>query len=428
MEVHEEIALGLIDVGPGLSTPAADRKAEDSIPVEVHTGPLPATVPDYGDVVVYKAPDGRMVREVVDEMKTVYSGMTIAGLEDKDGYRKVKDAKIHTKAVIRMVKERRKELKDGVNEWIGKIDAGAADLQKDLEVIKDDLEREEGRIDRIREEESERKIAERKAKEQVRVNRVLAVPGLEVDLHFLFLLTDAAFEKFISGKERDAEDVKAGAAEKAEADRVAQEQANAAALAAKQAQEAEAATKAAAEAKRQADAKAEMDARQATLDAQAKELADRQAALDAAKAQADKEEAERKAFAETARLAKEAQDKATAEKALADEAARNAAAKAELDLKKAELDAREKVAEEKAAADRLAEAQRVTREKREAEIAAAAPDADKLDAFEKAIAALPVGVMATEAGQRALLGILEARLRFCAYIHVKSVGLTDLEF
>lgn len=166
-------------------------------------------------------------------------------------------------------------------------------------------------------------------------------------------------------------------------------------------------------------------------DAQAKKAADDAAA----KAEADRVERER-VNAENARLREEAKKreaaiaeerrKAESERQAAEtkarkerEAIEETARKERLRLQAiADVERQKREAAEKATADRLAaEKKQRDADARKARKAAAAPDADKLRAYAKAVKAIPVPAMATEEGKAAMSQVRGAFAVLCDVIH-----------
>lgn len=374
---------------------------ENSTPVEVHDRRDLAILGD-DEIINYQVIPGRQIKEVLGEMEAKYMPAVIAGTKDKVGAATVKMYKIHTKEVISAVKARRVENKAGILEWGRKVDAAAVEILRPLEAIKDHLEKEERRIAVEKEAEAEAKRVAAQAVLQARIDKITAVGGVS-NVALLTSLTEKAFQAYL--KEATEAHIAAQHA-KDQAEAAARDQAAKTAQEAKAKEEAdrlekkakdeEAAKAIADEQARQEVAAREQKARQVELDRQAAELKDRQAKLDADKA-------------ETERLAREEKIRVDA----AEQARKDAEAKAE----------REKLARE--AADKAAAEAKAAQEKRAAEIAAAAPDADKLALVAAAVLAIQVPEMATAAGKLARLEIIDARNRFEKFIHAKAAGLTE---
>lgn len=369
--------------------------------VEVHDRRNLAILGD-DEIINYQVVPGRQIKEVLGEMEAKYMPAVIAGTKDKVGATMVKAYKIHTKEVIAAVRARRKENKAGILEWGRKVDAAAVKILTPLEAIKDHLEKEEMRVAAEKEAEAEVKRQAAQAVLQGRIDKITAVGGV-VNVSLFTVLNDKAFGLYLkeateahiaaqhvrdqaeaAARERAAKDARE-AKDRAEADRLE-----------KKAKDEEAAKAIADEQARQDAAAAEQKVRQAELDKQAAELKARQAKLDADKAESE-------------RLAREEKIRVDA----AEQARKDAEAKAE----------REKLARE--AAEKAAADAKAAEDKRMAEIAAAAPDAEKLAVVGAAVLAIQVPEMATAAGKLARLEILDARNRFEKFIHAKAAGLTE---
>lgn len=319
---------------------------ESATPVEVGTWPnLPANI-DPDTLNNYDLPLAQIAKLSKD-----YLPLTIAGVEDKEGYKAVHDARMTVKAVRVGVEKRRKELKEGVLEEGRKIDLVAGFLSGELEAIESQLGAKETEIDQLKAAAAEEKRKAAQATLQARVDALAKVGGSSVDLHTLGKWTDGQFDTFLADKTQAWE-----VSEKARLD------AEAALEAQREAQ--------AVEAERQAAAKAE-------LDRQAADLKARQDEIDRKEREAAQKEREE-------RIAKEAADKAR-------------------------LDAEVKAAQDKAEADRKArlakeQAEREAEEAREraAAIEAARPDSAKLAHFANLLAGVTRPDLTTEAGRLAL--------------------------
>lgn len=180
---------------------------------------------------------------------------------------------------------------------------------------------------------------------------------------------------------------------------------------------------------------------------EAKRAADIKAEQERIAAEQARRVEEERIRAENARLVREAEEreaKARAEReaAEAEQRARDSAARAERERLQAEADAKlraerelrelaeanaRRIREDQEARERAererAEAERLAREEAEA-AAAAAPDAQKLEAFVDALLAVPAPEMATEPGRAALSLVLMARLNMC--IEAKAIAARGL--
>ena len=237
----------------------------------------------------------------IAKMESLYTGLTITDLEDKDEFKAVHDARMVVKGHRVSVEKKRKELKADALAWGRLVDGKAKEIFAKLEPIEYHLSKEERKVideqNRIKAEEE----ARQEAIIQKRVDDLLAVdcvmPFLQVatltDDEFVCLLTDKTFE-FDGRQKAKAE------AERIEKERLAKEEAERKA-----------------EDDRLAKQKAEQDKIAADLKRQQDELAAQQKAIDDEKARIAQAEADKEA-AEKAKVQAEADTKA---KALAEEEA-----------------------------------------------------------------------------------------------------------
>ena len=123
---------------------------------------------------------------VIGEMAANYMKLQIMGLEDRDGFKAVRSARLIVKAHRCNVERLRKELKADALEWGRRVDAEAKRITALLEPIESHLEAEESRIEAeketIRLAEEERKEAERIEKVRQIMSRVAAMANVGVDL------------------------------------------------------------------------------------------------------------------------------------------------------------------------------------------------------------------------------------------------------
>lgn len=318
-------------------------------------------------------------------LKARYSGLTIAGLEDRKGYEAVHAARMELRGYRTGTEKIRKALKEESLARGRKIDSIAKEITALLLEIESPLDAEESRIDAERERIKAEKQKETEAKIQRRID-ILQKYGQPFTLAEVTQMTDTAFG-FLEATAKEGFEAR-------EAQRIAAE-----AALAKQ--------------------KAEQEAREA---------AERKA----------KEEAE---AAERARLEKVRQEQAEEAKRI--EAEREAIRKEreamEAEKRKAEQAAREKqIAEEAAAkakadAERIAreEAERKAREKAEAEARqkaaeAARPDAEKILALAKVIQEIALPKLSTDAGRAAMTEIDSQIGKFVAYLEAKAKALAPI--
>jgi len=235
----------------------------------------------------------------IAQMESIYMGLTITDLEDKDEFKAVHDARMVVKGHRVSVDKKRKELKKDALEWCRNVEDEAKRITGLLEPIETHLQAEENKVvleqRRIEAEEAEK---ERKKRDK-RFDDLSAV-GVSMPIMEIAVLTDDEFQCLLDDKtfefnEAQREKAEAEAAEKK---RLAQEAADRKAESERLekervAQDAErerlekiAADLAAADKARQA----ELDARQADIDAQTKAIQDEKDRI--AKEAADKKAAE----------------------------------------------------------------------------------------------------------------------------------------
>lgn len=297
----------------------------------------------------------------ISEMREKFLPLAIQGIQDKQGYIAVHEARMSVKAVRIEVEKTRKELKEESLRWGRMVDGEAKRITELLLPIEKDLETKQKAID----DEKERLKAEREREAKERLSRrvqALVAEGVvatAIDLQALDCLTDESFAAEVArakklNEERKAKEAEEATAKKAEEERIAkvaaEQEAERARLAAidKEQQERAAKLKADEEA-HAARIKAEQDAAAAKIKAEEDRIAKEKADFEAQK----QKEADEKRRAEELEVAK----KKAADEALAAEKARV-----------------EREAEEK----RQAEAELAAEEER---IAALRPDAEKLIDF-----------------------------------------------
>lgn len=328
---------------------------------------------------------------VIEEMKTKYLPLKIAGINDKPGYAVVHDARMHIKNTRIQVEKARKANNEDAREWIKVNDGEAKRIMGLMEPIEDALWAEEKAVDdesdRIKNE-AQRVQNERN---QSRVNRLLFV-GADVALADVVLMSDAVFEQFLAAKtdiynERQRVAAEAAAAEAARVEREASEKA------VRERQEAE----------RQEKVRQEQEAERKRLEGIAEAQAKAAASL---KAQQDAIDAQKRQIEQTAR---EEQARKEGE----------AKAKVEAEQKAKEAEAK-RIKDEEAKAE--AERQMTVHM---AEIKAARPDAEKLIGFALFLEGKAPPEMATEAGKVVFDEIKIAHVRYCKFIRSKAKGLTE---
>jgi hypothetical protein len=324
----------------------------------------------------------------IAKLKDDYLKLTVAGINDKEGCKKVHDARMDIVKRRTSIEKKRVELKADSLEYGRRVDAEAKRITGLLQPIEDHLTEQEkivtDELARIK----EKKEAEEKARIQARVNRLFelgarfdgaqyALYGLVIPVTILNAATTEQFAMFLDQAE------KAKAAEEEAARLKAEEEAR---------------IKAEEEAKRKAE-----EERLAKIAAQQEE--ERKRLEEASRKQKAEEERLQKQREEFERKAREEQEKLETEKRrIAEEQARKEAEeRRQEEIKKAKEEAAEKArieAEEKAKreAEEKAEAERKAKEDAERR-EALRPDKEKLVSFARDLRALYVewpGQLATD--------------------------------
>lgn len=150
-----------------------------------------------------------------------YGGMTIAGVDDKAGYKAVYEARQVVKKTRVGLQKYGKDLREDAQAWAKKVIAEEKRLVAPLENLEASLQAEEDRIDAEKERIKAEAEAKEKARVQARIDR-LAQYGFAIDLEHVTNLPDADFEAVVleakSAWETEQE-------EKAERERIAKEEA-----------------------------------------------------------------------------------------------------------------------------------------------------------------------------------------------------------
>ena len=171
------------------------------------------------DVILYDITDA-----AIAEMKSIYMGLAITDLEDKEQFDAVHSARMTVKGKRVEVEKRRKELKADALAYGREVDGKAKDIFEKLEPIETHLDREEKKVTdeqkRIKEE------ADRKEREKIDARIAeLAAYGLHLPFFEVASMDDESFTVSLNGairlhdieQKRLAEEV---AARKAESDRL----------------------------------------------------------------------------------------------------------------------------------------------------------------------------------------------------------------
>jgi hypothetical protein len=326
----------------------------------------------------------------IAEMAALYMPLTIAGLDDKEGFQTVRSARLVVKGKRVAVEKRRQELKADALSFGRKVDARAKELTELLLPIEGHLEAEEGRITAERERLKREAEEAAAAKLQARVDALTAVQG-SLPVAAIAALSESEWTVYLDGATKAFREAQERAAEQerinaqvAEAQRIAEEL--------RKEREAEAR---AAEEKRLTEVRAEQE-RVAT------EQAEQAAALKAERERivAEAETARLAAKAEEDRLAAERQKLEDDRKRAQDEAeaARLRAIRREEEKAAAEREAAEKIRREAEEAARREEEERAEAARQEA----LRPDREKLRAFANALLAVQAPVLSTQEAQDAL--------------------------
>jgi hypothetical protein len=230
---------------------------------------------------------------VINQLEQDFMPLKVDGIEDKDGLKKVHDARMVVKGLRVDVQKREKELKAEALAWNRKVGADAKSIYVKLEPIETHLKTEEDSVKKALEEIEKKKEQEREAAVKMRMDRLIAV-GVSMAYTDVATMEDEEFEIFMCKAEDDYR-------QKKEAEEAA----------AKELAEKEAFIKEAEE-------------------AAAKELAEKKAAFEAKLKEVEEREAKAKALEDEIRLKKEAEEKALREEAEAKLKAEEEAAAEEL--------------------------------------------------------------------------------------------------
>ncbi len=312
---------------------------------------------------------------VITDLQERYSGLTIAGIDDKAGLLAVDEARKEVKRLKIQVENRRKELKADALEYGRKVDAAAKTLSEPLEALEALLA---GRQKVITDELA--RIEQQRADELYASRRdQLAAYGAEVPERILRIMREDEFDSALTAAKTAHED------------------------------------------------KQRRDAEQARLDADRKKLEDERAELERIRqAQADKDaEAQRKIDEENERLAAQAQEKVNgrirevmlchADPTQFDLANMPEAEFVELIERLSQEDAARIQREADEAAARREQQRKddeAAEEKRRLRIEALRPDKEKLLSFAKTVAAMEVPEVGTDA--RLTRSLILNRLATCA--------------
>jgi hypothetical protein len=154
-------------------------------------------------------------------MKNEYMGLTVSGIEDKEGLKKVYESRQKVKRVRVSLVKYADDLKESAIAWQKKVNTEKNRVVGELEAIEAHLQEEEDKI--AAEKERIRQEAELKEQQriQTRVDR-LAEYGFAIDLSFIKSISDDDFEKVVVNAKIEHEKELAAKAEQA---RIAKEEA-----------------------------------------------------------------------------------------------------------------------------------------------------------------------------------------------------------
>jgi DNA repair exonuclease SbcCD ATPase subunit len=343
----------------------------DKASVRVEAGAMVETDPEALAI----ADNFEVTKAKIAALKQKYTGLTIAGIEDRKGYEMVHAARMELRGYRTATEKIRKALKEESLARGRKIDSVAKELTGLLLEIETPLDAEESRIDAERERIKQEKQREADAKLQKRIEALQAV-GAPFVLSELVQMTDTQFG-FVLASATDAWEAKEAARKDAEAKAKAFEEQQA----------------------REAAERAERERKER----EAKEAAE---AAERARIKAE-QEAEAKRLAEEREAIRKEREAIEAQKRAQEQQAREQRIREE-EAAKAKAEAERKAREEAEAKERAAAAEKARQEaeaKRLAEIEAARPDADKIRALAQVVREIALPKLSTPAGQTAITEI-----------------------
>jgi hypothetical protein len=141
----------------------------------------------------------------VKELEAAYSGLTIAGIEDKKGLLAVDEARKDVKRLKVAVENRREELKSGALDYGRRVDAAARQLREPLEALEKLLAGRQklitDEVDRLKREADEKLKAEKAAKLMARLQALKAINIVLIATE-VERMTDEEFANFLA-RDRD---------------------------------------------------------------------------------------------------------------------------------------------------------------------------------------------------------------------------------
>jgi hypothetical protein len=150
----------------------------------------------------------------IAEMKANYLPMVINGVEDKEGYKAVVEARKSVKRIRLDVEEKRKELNKDALEYQRRVNAEAKRITGEIEPIEDHLSAQEKAIDAEKERIKQQKEQEEQIRYDLRLKKLLSI-GFEwngamyqfrdhaMPMHSLKSCSDEEFISFIGMAEND---------------------------------------------------------------------------------------------------------------------------------------------------------------------------------------------------------------------------------
>ena len=142
---------------------------------------------------------------VIEQMKADFAPLQIDGVEDREGYKKVHDARMLVREKRCEVERRRKLLKAPFLDAGEKIDMEAKRITKQLEPIEDELEAKEKAIDEERERIKEEERKREEARVKARFDKLQSV-GAYLDLGVIKEMTDEGFEGYYEARKAEHEE------------------------------------------------------------------------------------------------------------------------------------------------------------------------------------------------------------------------------
>lgn len=166
------------------------------------------------DVVKFNVTDSEIAK-----MKDEYMGLTINGIEDRAGLKKVYDSRQIVKKTRTSLVKHADELKEQAIAWQKKVNTEKNRVVSELEAIEDYLQAQEDEISAIKEKIKAEAEEKERARIQDRIDK-LAGYGFQIDFMTISVIDDAGFEKVLNNAKIEHEKE---LAQKAEAEKLARE-------------------------------------------------------------------------------------------------------------------------------------------------------------------------------------------------------------